>query len=170
MCQDFRLIFDLTGVPVAWMLSSNTQHDTFTYFLNLVRVWSPAVRPTYFMTDCDQAQISAVETVFPQTHMLLCWWHVLHAIQSHFRTDHFPELWIQIKKLVRTTDVSEFGQSGTRSGWILHTLSPLSHILRQGGFLMSICGLLSPESTRLSMRKVIQTSFWKSEHISYLLR
>ena len=61
------------------------------------------------MTDWYQAQISAVETVFPQAHMLLCQWHVLHVIQLHFRTDHFPELWIQIKKLVQTTDVSEFG-------------------------------------------------------------
>src|SRR5882762_1823292 len=109
MCQDFRLIFDLTGVPVAWMLSSNTQCDTFTYFLNLVQVWNLAVRPTYFMTDCNQAQISAVETVFPQTHMLLCQWHMLHAIQSHFQTNHFPELWIQIKKLVWTSDVHGFG-------------------------------------------------------------
>ena len=61
------------------------------------------------MTDCNQAQISAVETVFPQTHMLLCQWHMLHAIQSHFQTNQFPELWIQIKKLVWTSDVHEFG-------------------------------------------------------------
>jgi hypothetical protein len=41
------------------------------------------------MTDCDQAQISALETVYPQTWVILCRWHVLHAIQSHFQTDHF---------------------------------------------------------------------------------
>ncbi len=99
---------DVSGVPVAWMLSSNIQSETVAYFLNLVRSWNPAVRPAYFMTDCDQAQIAALETVFPQTQVTLCRWHVLRAIQSHFRTDQFPELWDLLKKLVRTSDLGEF--------------------------------------------------------------
>ena len=62
------------------------------------------------MTDCDQAQIAALETVFPQGQVLLGTWHVLHAIQSHFWTDHFPELWALIKKLVSTPDLADFNQ------------------------------------------------------------
>jgi hypothetical protein len=78
------------------------------YFLHLVRSWNPEVQPAYFMTDCDQAQIAALEAVFPQTYVLLCRWHVLHAVQSHFRTNQFPALWDLIKKLVYTSDLDEF--------------------------------------------------------------
>src|SRR5882762_1078482 len=70
--NDHRLIFDLTGVPVAWMLASNTQYETIAYFLNLVQVWNPDVWPTYCMTDRDQAQMAAMEAIYPQSHMLLC--------------------------------------------------------------------------------------------------
>jgi hypothetical protein len=90
------------------MLSTNTTSDTIAYYLNLVRSWNPEVRPAYFMTDCDQAQIAALEMVYPWTWVILCRWHVLHAIQSHFRTDHFPELWVLLKTLVRTSDLAEF--------------------------------------------------------------
>ena len=62
------------------------------------------------MTDCDQAQIAALKIVYPQSQVLLCTWHVLHAIQSHFRTDQFPDLWALIKKLVHTVDLAEFNQ------------------------------------------------------------
>src|SRR6266702_2345899 len=59
-------------MPVAWMLSSNTKSETITYFLFLVQFWNPDVWPTQFMTDCDQAQISALQAVYPQTKVLLC--------------------------------------------------------------------------------------------------
>ena len=97
-----------SGVPVAWMLSSNTKSETVAYFLYLVRSWNPEVRPNQFMTDCDQAQISALQAVYPQSQILLCKWHVLHAIQSHFRTNQFPELWTLIRRLVNTSDLAEF--------------------------------------------------------------
>ncbi len=98
----------MPGLPVAWMLSSNIQFDTIAYFLRLVWSWNPTVQPVYFMTDCDQAQIAALEVVFPQTQVILCGWHVLRAIQSHFWTDQFPELWDLLKILVRTSDLAEF--------------------------------------------------------------
>jgi hypothetical protein len=60
------------------------------------------------MTDRDQAQITALEVVFPESRITLCRWHVLRAIQTHFRTDQFPELWVLVKKLVLTPDVGEF--------------------------------------------------------------
>jgi hypothetical protein len=78
------------------------------YFLCLVKSWNPEVQPAYLMTDCDQAQIAVLQAVYPQSQVLLCTWHVLHAIQSHFRTDHFPELWALVKKLVHTSDLAEF--------------------------------------------------------------
>ena len=90
------------------MLSSNIKSETIAYFLFLVRTWNPDVQPTQFMTDCDQAQISALQAIYPQSQVLLCKWHVLHAIQSHFWTDQFPELWTLLKKLVSTSDLAEF--------------------------------------------------------------
>jgi MULE transposase domain len=92
------------------MLSSNSQNETIAYFLRLVKSWNPMVRPSYAMTDCDQAQIAALEAVYPQCKVLLCTWHVLHAIQSHFRTDLFPDLWEEMKSLVRTEDLAEFNK------------------------------------------------------------
>ena len=92
------------------MLSSNSKNETIAYFLRLIRSWNPEVRPVYLMTDCDQAQIAALEAVYPQSQVLLCTWHVLHAIQSHFRTDQFPELWALVKKLVHTRDLAEFNK------------------------------------------------------------
>ena len=92
------------------MLSSNSKHETITYFLHLIRSWNPEVWPAYLMTDCDQAQIAALKIVYPQSQVLLCTWHVLHAIQSHFWTDQFPDLWVSIKKLVHTADLAEFNQ------------------------------------------------------------
>jgi hypothetical protein len=106
--SDHILISDLSGVPVAWMLSSNSQNETIAYFLHLIKSWNPEVRPAYLMTDCDQAQISALEAVYPQSQVLLCTWHVLHAIQSHFWINHFLELWTLVKKLVHTSDLAEF--------------------------------------------------------------
>jgi hypothetical protein len=113
-CSSFlgrsNLISNVSGVPVAWMLSSNSQNGTIAYFLHLIKSWNPKVRPAYIMTDCDQAQIAALEAVYPQSQVLLCTWHVLHAIQSHFRTDQFPELWALVKKLVHTLDLAEFNK------------------------------------------------------------
>jgi hypothetical protein len=62
------------------------------------------------MTDCDQGQIAALQAVYPQGQVLLCAWHVLRAIQAHFWTNHFPELWALVKKLVSTPDLAEFNK------------------------------------------------------------
>jgi hypothetical protein len=105
-----QLISDLSGVPVAWMVSSNSTNETIKYFLRLVKSWNPDIRPAYMMTDCDQAQIAALEAIYPQSQVLLCTWHVLRAVQSHFRTDHFPELWALVKKMVHTPDLAEFSK------------------------------------------------------------
>ena len=40
--------------------------------------------------------------------MLLCLWHVLCIIRSHFITEAFPALWHKIKALVNTEDLAEF--------------------------------------------------------------
>ena len=98
----------LIGVPVAWMLSSNGTEATIQLLLNFVKAASPTVIPAIIMSDRDKAQMNAIETVYPDSRLLLCWWHVLRAIRMHFRTEEFPEVWACIRKWVKTPDQSKF--------------------------------------------------------------
>ena len=66
------------------------------------------VQPVVIMTDRDQAQIAALKITFPQSRILLCTWHVLRVIRSHFITSQFQGLWEKIKAWVRTDDIGQF--------------------------------------------------------------
>ena len=96
------------GVPVAWMLTSSGMTNIITFFVKWVRDASPSVRPGVIMTDRDQAQIATLESVYPQSQIFLCTWHVLRAIRSHFVTSQFQALWDKIKAWVNTEDLAEF--------------------------------------------------------------
>jgi len=96
------------GVPVAWMLTSSGTTNIITFFVKWVRDASPSVRPGVIMTDRDQAQIAALESVYPQSQIFLCTWHVLRAIRSHFVTSQFQALWDKIKAWVNTEDLAKF--------------------------------------------------------------
>ena len=100
--------FHSTGVPVTWMLSSSGTEATIAYFLNFVKLRSPAISPTIIMTDRDKAQMNAIAAVYPDSTVLLCWWHVLRAIRTHFRTEEFPKLWEGIREWVKTSDQIQF--------------------------------------------------------------
>jgi len=60
------------------------------------------------MTNRNQAQIAALETVYLHSWIFLCWWHVLRAIRSHFITNQFQVLWEKIKCWVITDDLAMF--------------------------------------------------------------
>jgi MULE transposase domain len=90
------------------MLTSNATTNSIAFFLDWVKVASPAVWPTVIMTDRDQAQIAAIQIVYPESKTLLCAWHVLRAIRSHFITNEFPALWDKIKAWVKTDEQAEF--------------------------------------------------------------
>jgi transposase-like protein len=102
-----------TGVPVAWMLSSNGTAATIAFFLNWVKTASPGVRPSIIMTDRDLAQIKAIKAVYPDSQIFLCIWHVLRAIRSHFVPEKFQSLWAKVKSLVKTEDSDEFDRIWT---------------------------------------------------------
>ena len=106
---DAMLMFRI-GVPVAWMLASNGTTDTIAFFVGWVRDASPAVRPAVIMTDRDRAQMNALRLVYPDSQMLLCKWHVLRAMRSHFNTSEFPELWAKVKALVNASQSADFVQ------------------------------------------------------------
>ena len=98
----------LTGVPVAWMLASSGTEATIQFFLNFVKARSPDVVPAIIMSDRDKAQMNAVNTIYPDSKLLLCWWHVLRAIRTHFRTEEFPEVWDRIHEWIKAPDQSRF--------------------------------------------------------------
>ena len=91
-----------------WMPSSSGTEATIQYFLNFVKDRSPGVVPAIIMSDHDKAQMNAVKTVYPDSKLLLCWWHVLRAIRMHFRTEEFLEVWDRIHEWVKTSDQSRF--------------------------------------------------------------
>ena len=101
---------DGIGMPVAWMLASSGTEITVSFFLRKVREASPTVTPGWIMSDKDRAQMNAIEAVFPESRLVLCWWHVLHAWRQHFKTQHHEKLWEKLRAWVRVSDVTEFDQ------------------------------------------------------------
>ena len=83
---------------------------TIQYFLNFIKCLSPGVVPAIIMSDRNKAQMNAVNTVYPDSKLLLCWWHVLHAIWMHSCMKEFPEVWDRICKWVKTSDQSRFDE------------------------------------------------------------
>ena len=102
------------GMLAAWMVSSNGTEDTIGFFLQSIRVQNPTVIPKYFMSDKDHAQMNAIKRRYPESAILLCWWHVLHAWQQHFVITVHPEVWDLLKKWVRMTDRAAFWQQWER--------------------------------------------------------
>lgn len=96
------------GIPVAWMLASDGTEATITYWLQKVRERTPDVTPKWFMSDRDHAEINALERVYPEAAVILCWWHVLHAWQQHFKVTEYPELWKLLQGWIRITTDTMF--------------------------------------------------------------
>ena len=87
---------------------SSTMTHVIKFFVKWVRDASPSVWPGVIMTDHDQAQIAALEIVYPQSQIFLCTWHVLRAMRSHFITSEFQGLWEKIKAWVNEEDLAKF--------------------------------------------------------------
>jgi hypothetical protein len=96
------------GMPAAWMISSNAQEETMTYFLRTIQANNPGIVPRQWMSDKDRGQLNSVQRVYPDSRLFLCWWHVLHAWQQHFVTQHHQDLWKLLKEWIRITNQDEF--------------------------------------------------------------
>ena len=90
------------------MLSSSGTEATILFFLTFVKTRTPGVVPTIIMSDRDRAQMNTVSTIYLDSKLLLCWWHVLCAIQMHFRMEGFPVVWDRIREWVKTSDQARF--------------------------------------------------------------
>ncbi len=78
------------------MVSSNGTEATIQYFLSFVKMHSLEITPRITMSDRDKAQMNVVKAMYPETTLLLCWWHVLRAMRMHFCMEEFPELWERV--------------------------------------------------------------------------
>ena len=97
------------------MLLSNGTQSTIQYFLNLIKIQSPGILPSIFMTNHNHAQVNTICAVFPKyQHIFYCWWHVLQAIQTHFNTKEFLDLWTLIQNWVCVTDGNQFNTYWTQ--------------------------------------------------------
>ena len=92
------------------MLASNGTTDTIAFFVGWVRDASPVVWPAVIMTDRDRPQINVLRIVYPDSQILLCKWHVLRAIRSHFNTNEFPEPWAKVKAFVNASESADFAR------------------------------------------------------------
>ena len=90
------------------MVTSSSTRATIQYFLNFVKVRSLEIVPAIVMSDRDQAQLNAILAVYPDSTVLLCWWHVLRAMRMHFQTEEFLKLWERLCEWVKTPDQSKF--------------------------------------------------------------
>ena len=90
------------------MVTSSGTQATIQYFLNFVKARSPEIAPAIMMSDRDQAQINVILAVYPDSMVLLCWWHVLRAMRMHFCMEEFPRLWEHVREWVKTPDQSKF--------------------------------------------------------------
>ena len=96
---DFELFgvlseYEFEAYPLAYLFLEKHGEDGFRKtaiekFLHAVR--SLNVDPKTFSTDKDEGQISAIRRVFPDCTILLCYWHILHAVDRKIGSITFSE-------------------------------------------------------------------------------
>ena len=96
----------------------------FAHLFRLFRDANPEVKPKFFMSDRDLAQIGAIESVFKECSVLLCWWHVVEAWKKHIVPSRFPMLWKKLQALLRAPTTAEFYEI-----WLGISLPPLFYEL-----------------------------------------
>ncbi|CAG8486038.1 15948_t:CDS:2 [Dentiscutata heterogama] len=68
------------GVTIAHLLSSHKNFESVHHWLYSLCAQVPDWQgPAAFLVDCDLAQIKALHVVFPESRVLLCWWHIARA-------------------------------------------------------------------------------------------
>ena len=53
--------------------------DIITEALSIIKSWNEGLSPRYSMTDMDQAEINAIQAVFPEIRPFWCDFHVKQA-------------------------------------------------------------------------------------------
>jgi transposase-like protein len=88
------------------MLASNGEEATFRYFFRTFRARN-SVSPAVILSDRDQAQIKALSEFFPNSEILLCWWHVMHDFHGHLDTAHWKTAKPVLRSMMRAKTPEE---------------------------------------------------------------
>ncbi|KAG9273244.1 hypothetical protein AMEX_G12351 [Astyanax mexicanus] len=67
------------GVPIAYMITSSEKQATLELALQKLR-HTFLTPPRCFMVDKDLCEINGLRAVFPESDVLLCWYHVMQAV------------------------------------------------------------------------------------------
>ena len=101
-------LFPLIWVTQLFRKSTCRLDVVIQWDLELIRAESPDISSSIYMTNCDQVQVKVIHTIYSTCWILYCWWHVLRAIQTCFKTKKFLKLWALIQDWVYTTEEAEF--------------------------------------------------------------
>jgi hypothetical protein len=68
------------GLPVAWSIQKRETLQQISLFLNAVKDMAIAIKsdwmPSCFIIDCSNAEVGAIQEIFPQIPIYFCTWHV----------------------------------------------------------------------------------------------
>ena len=94
------------GVPLSYLITSNEKAAAIKPWLTEVKAISGEFG--CIMTDNDDAEIDAVESVFPRSRHLLCWWHVLKNWNTNRRSklpsDLAASIWTKLLHLLMSSE------------------------------------------------------------------
>ena len=89
--------------PVAEFIVETESADAISEALSILKAWNRDWNPSFFMVDYCDAEINAIETVFPQVNVYVCAFHreqawerwsrggkyfIIKIIECNFDTDH----------------------------------------------------------------------------------
>lgn len=107
------------GLPLGVIITSNEQEQTITEGLQLLKTIFPAGAfggngdqgPAVFITDDCTAERKAIHSVFPQSSLLLCTFHVLQAVwrwlwdsKHGIEKLHRQGLFFHVKRMIYARD------------------------------------------------------------------
>ncbi|XP_067934867.1 uncharacterized protein [Watersipora subatra] len=64
----------LYQIVASFLVSTESQH-AITEALHIIKQWNPKWNPDTWMTDYCQAEMSSISVLFPESKVLLCWFH-----------------------------------------------------------------------------------------------
>ncbi|XP_070546630.1 uncharacterized protein [Ptychodera flava] len=69
------------GTPIAFFVISQENEKNIHTCFEKFKITNPEVSPRAFMVDKDYKEIHVISSLYPMSDVLLCWFHVLQAVQ-----------------------------------------------------------------------------------------
>ena len=100
------------GLPLTYLFittdanaAPHTKERVLTGWMESLR--SHGVDPEFTMSDKDQSEINALQTVWPQAKHQLCLWHALRAIKQCLAQNKKPGLYDPLEAHSQLPDIDE---------------------------------------------------------------